>query len=786
VSTARWRKVRSDLFSNRARSALAVLSLAVGTVAVGTMHLAGTTINSSFTAGFLGANPPSANLGTDPFPATLLEDLADHPSVGDVEGRRLLDVRARDSRGRWVNMQLVAMTDFTQNRVAVIRPSTGEWPPTPGTVVIERASVGELGAGLGDTVEIELPGQAPTELEVAGTALDIYEVTPMFGGFIRGYVSMQTVEQLTGTDDLNTLFLRAATDPLERDSAIEMAAAVRDDVLAPQDVAILWSEIRDPSVHRADNAVSFMVSAMQVLSLLTLAVAVALVVNTVSALLSQQRRHIGVMKAVGARSGQLTMQYLGYVLLLAVVALAISVPISIVAGRVLAGVLANMANFELEPLTVPWATIGLQFAIVTVLPVLAVFVTVRRAARLTVQETIVDRGITGAASRRRVPTPLARPTLLAYRNAVRNRSRLVLTVAAIALCGGILVGVLSTGRSLNRLTDEVAGYSDYGIEVTFTDPVDIDEVIAAFGDDPAVAGVEGWYTSQAFRIRPDGSENENISITSAPVDSPSLRPTLLDGRWLEPGDEYALVVNIHLLDEEPDLRPGSDVVLDIKGRRNVWRVVGVATTTLVGPVAYVSVDDLTRTIDDPGRATLAAVQLTPGADPVAVAERIESAARAAGLPVSEVRTNAEVRAMLDELMTLVVTLLLSVGAIFAVVAVIGVAGTMTLSVVEQTREIGVLRTLGASSWAVRRMLMLQGLAIAALGAVVGVVASIPIAWLLSTAIGNSLVATPLPQSFSWLGVGIWVPVALVIGALGATRPARVAARLTIRDTLAYE
>ncbi len=49
-----------------------------------------------------------------------------------------------------------------------------------------------------------------------------------------------------------------------------------------------------------------------------------------------------------------------------------------------------------------------------------------------------------------------------------------------------------------------------------------------------------------------------------------------------------------------------------------------------------------------------------------------------------------------------------------------------------------------------------------------------------------MISADLPASFSWFAVGIWMPVAIMIGALGATQPARIAARLTIRDTLAYE
>jgi putative ABC transport system permease protein len=140
----------------------------------------------------------------------------------------------------------------------------------------------------------------------------------------------------------------------------------------------------------------------------------------------------------------------------------------------------------------------------------------------------------------------------------------------------------------------------------------------------------------------------------------------------------------------------------------------------------------------------------------------------------------------DGLFAIVVGLLLVVGGVLAVVAVVGVAGTMTLGVFEQTREIGVLRTLGASTWAVRRLLLVQGMAVAALGGFLGVLLAIPVSMLLNSAISTNLISADLPDSFSWLGVAIWLGIVIAIGALGATSPSRVASRLTVRDTLAYE
>ena len=786
MSGARWRKVRADLFANKLRSGLAIMSLTVGTTAVGAMVLAGTTVDSSFETSFLGANPASAMLVTEPFSSDLVDEVATHPAVGQAEGRQLHQAQITGIDGGRVNVELVAMHDFADNHVARIDPTDGTWPPQPGSIVFERATVAEIDAGVGETVTVERPGQAPLEIEVSGTALDVFEVAPMLGGMARAYVAMDTMVELTGSDHLNALYLRAADQPESRDGALKMTAAVRDDVLVPAGVAIEFNAVDDPGEHRADTGVTFLTLAMQLLSLLALGVAVALVVNTVAALLAQQRKQVGVMKAIGATSRQLVVQYLAYVVTLSMAAVALSVPAALIFGRLVAGFLADLANIELEPIGVPVGVILLQVAIATLLPIGAVLLAVRRASRTTVREAITDLGLTGTARIRNGSSRFARPTVLAFRNAVKNRLRLGLTVLTVSVCGAVLVGVISTGSALGDLSDEVAGYSDYDVELALTDPVPLKDATDILGDDQAVASVEGWLNKQAFRIRPDGTENANIDLTAVPADSTAISPTLLKGRWFDGDDDHGIVINTDLADEEPDLEVGGRILLEVEGHRQEWHIVGISTTTTVGPVAYMRFDDLAAAIGEPELANLLAVQLTAGAEQSEASERLGALARDAGLAVGQIQTHAEIRETVDSLFAIVVALLLVVGAILAVVAVVGVAGTMTLSVVEQTREIGVLRTLGATTWSVRRLLLLQGLAIAAVGAVLGAVLSVPVTLLLSAAIRDTLISAPMPFTFSWLGMGIWMAVAITIGALGATHPSRVASRLTIRDTLAYE
>ncbi len=677
---------------------------------------------------------------------------------------------------------------FLREQCRLDQPGKGHMAAAGETIVIERATVPELGVDVGDQIQIQVPGQDSTTIEVSGTAHDFWEVSPIFGGYPRGYVTMDTIERLTGSRLLNTIFLRAAENPLDRDQALAVSALVRDQVVEPAGLAVERSEIREPGEHRAQNALDGMVIALQMLSIFILILACVLIVNTMSALLTEQRQQVGIMKAIGATSGQLTRLYLTYTLVLAIVALVIAIPLSILAGRAMAGFFSELLNFDLLPLGVPWATLAAEAAVAIVAPMIAVAWSVRRAARKTVRETISDYGLASNSFGLQIPGlgRLRAPTRLALRNTFRNRSRLILTLATVSLTGALLIGLLSTDQALKRVADQVGGYTDYDVELLLTDQIPLDDAAPIVMEQAGVANVEGWLRRDAFRIRPDNTENENIFMIGLPPASQSIEPTLTGGRWLEPGDTNAIVVNEDFLREEDDLVLGGEVELDVEGRRQSWTIVGSITTQLIGPIAYVPVDELSRMLGSPGETNLLAVNLQSSQDATQVSEALERALLDAGVPLGSVQTNADIRGQTQSLFDLLVWTLLVVAALLGIVAVVGVTGTMTLGVLERTREIGVLRTVGASSRAIQRGLLTEGLTIGLIGWLLGVLFGVPVVWLLGQGIGNAFIFTPLPFAFSWLAVAIWFVATLLIGGIGASRPARTASRLTIREILSYE
>ena len=116
----------------------------------------------------------------------------------------------------------------------------------------------------------------------------------------------------------------------------------------------------------------------------------------------------------------------------------------------------------------------------------------------------------------------------------------------------------------------------------------------------------------------------------------------------------------------------------------------------------------------------------------------------------------------------------------------GLTGTMSMNVLERTREIGIMRAIGAGDGEIIRMVIVEGMVIGSLSWLLGLALSVPFTYLLSTIVSLAVFETPITVVFTPLGYFIWLGLVVVLSALASVVPARNAARLTIREVLAYE
>jgi len=297
-----------------------------------------------------------------------------------------------------------------------------------------------------------------------------------------------------------------------------------------------------------------------------------------------------------------------------------------------------------------------------------------------------------------------------------------------------------------------------------------------------------WVQIPVRRVRPDGSESGMIYMFAPFADSELAHaPVIVQGRWLLPEDENAVVVSTNMIQEEPDIQVGDEIVLKIQGRERSWRVVGVGMGFLL-PMAYGNYPYVARITGRAGQAD-AALVATESHDEEAVnraTTALEAHFERTGLRVSQANPVAAERAEANVAYGIVVSLLLIMAILLAIVGGLGLMGAMSINVLERTREIGVLRAIGAPNRGVSQVFIWEGVVIGLLSWLLGSVLAIPLSKALNDAAGMAMAGAPLTSTYSTAGVWLWLVVVVLLSGLASFIPARNASRLTVREVLAYE
>jgi putative ABC transport system permease protein len=778
-------KVIGDVRSSRARTALVALSIALGVASVGMVAGARAMMERSLDRSRTEGAFASATLRTDPLPTRLLAAVRRVPGVADAQARHVVGVRVRTAAG-WRDLTLHALPDFAARRIGRVQHERGEWPPRAGALLVERGSLSLLGLPLGDRIPVEMPAGRTARLRLAGTVHDLNVPATRTSGVPYGYVTVSELRRLGERGGPNELELRAAGSRHD----VELVTARVRHALERAGIAVQSTVVPKPGVFWATDAVRSMELLLTVLSVVCLVMSTFLVANIVSSLVAQQVRQIGVMKAVGASSFETAALYLVTAALYGTAALVVAIPLAAGAALALVAYAAGLINLDAPGLMLPSHVLGLELAAGLAVPLAAALPPVFAGARVTVREAIARHGLEQGVGPRFAPRwgRIPAAVRLALTNTLHLRARLVLTLAALVVGGSVFIGVLCVRSSLLHTLHAAATYRAYDVDVTLAQPYPRSRLEAAVRGTPGLERAEAWAVEGAYRLRPDGSESETFSVVGVPAGTKLLHPSVLRGRWLRPGDGHAVVLNSDVVDDESDLRPGRAVTLDLHGRSSTWRVVGIVRRALQGPVLYANRRPLARAAREPGaaRRLVLVTRLHGELAQQQVAQAVVARLASSGVRVDAARTSVSQRTVDERNFGIIITFLLVMAGLLAVVGGVGLMGTLSLNVLDRSREIGVLRAVGARDGDVARLVLVEGLLVAVLGWAVAAPLSVPVGALLSHAVGRLFLGAPLQYSYATGGLFLWLGLVLVLAAAACLVPARRAARLTVRDVLAYE
>jgi putative ABC transport system permease protein len=264
------------------------------------------------------------------------------------------------------------------------------------------------------------------------------------------------------------------------------------------------------------------------------------------------------------------------------------------------------------------------------------------------------------------------------------------------------------------------------------------------------------------------------------------------GRWLTPGDSNATVITQRLA-QEKGWKVGDRLTLsESSGSEEDWLVVGITYDPLANAAVFVPIQALQRQLGEFGKANTLWLQ-TRSQDAAALnatAQALTAYFEARSFEVAPggvfgYSTIMEIVERTSGGYSLILQLLAIMAVIIAVVGGVGLSGVLTLNVLERRREIGVMRSLGASSWRVIRLYIGEGVLLALLSWAIALPLSIPAAYGFATRGLSFALNQQLSYSFTPAGAVAWLLVVVVLAIVASAFPARSASRISVRESLAY-
>jgi putative ABC transport system permease protein len=788
--SASLRKSVTDLTRRRARTVFSVLTLAMAVASISFFAIP-TLIDRAMQDEVRAGHLADVTLAMRPVELTdeQLASLAEVPNVAAVDARSSVDVRVlvgeRRAPGR-----VIGVRDFAQQAVDLVRIESGELPGAGQLLAdVQDANVGVYGGRAGDTLRVLGVGGESADFVVSGRGRSLPGGEQVQDeNVIVLYAPSSTVAALSGEAGYGELAL--LLDDPSPDAAEETVDAVRDELEGAPGFAGFSDlpDVRPPGDWPGKADTEQFAKLLGVVTVLALLSALVLISNTMGTLVAEQTREIGIMRAVGARRRQVALVYLRTSLLLGAAGALVGVALGILLSNVLSRFFGSQfwavdVGFGLDPAVV---VVSLVAGLLT--PPFAALPAIRRSLRVDLREALEASGSAvggqDAADRllRRVVI-LPRVMQIGLRNVGRRKRRSVATALIVALAVGNLLAVLAMAEAATATTR--ASWDDH------LEDVQIATGGRALFDQQAereIISTPGVAEAQPV-LKNTVELAGNEAFVWAVDQEPLFRYRLADGRWFDAGEQRRgdrVAVIERNIAQNVGVDVGDRITVTTAAGDAEFLVVGTAKNQQEnGTALYVPLTTARTLLGRPDGANAYWIGLEPS-DEASVdlaTNLLEDRLTALGYEVtSEIRYVAardEIAANRSLTTTIAV-----LGFVIVAMSMVGLANAVTTNVLERTREIGILRSIGARARDVRRIFTTEGVALAIGGWLVGIPLGYALTRLLVWLVWN-VVDVRLPVVFPPWNVVIALIGTLALALLVLFLPVRRAVRFRPGDALRY-
>ncbi|MFF9477327.1 ABC transporter permease [Streptomyces sp. NPDC014733] len=732
--------------------------------------------------------------------------------------------------------------DAWQNRAANYQPGpdgkdsryplvAGRGPAAAGEVALAEATARKAGYRIGDTVRFATDGPVLTKKLVGLVSTDDPKVTAGGSLTLLDTATAQRLYLHPGQYDELVVSAKPGTD--EAALTREIRAAV------PEKAAQVTSgtALAEEQSRLLTDQNTALTSTLLTFAGIALFVGVFIIANTFTMLISQRRREIALLRAVGASRRQVVRSVLVEATLLGVVASAVGMGLGIGLALGIRSVLnANDAGLPDGPLVISPLTYLVSLATGTVVTVLAAWLPSRRAAKIAPVEalstldtqpaprSLVVRNVFGAVvaglgvavmcwvstleSSDDLPLALAgsaltmtgvivlapllsRPLVrltgavtgrlfgtvgkLARENALRNPRRTAATGSALMIGLTLITGMAVVGNSAESAIDRMtATQLTAEYQISTSTFSGLDPKLSAKAAQvPGVTAVAPMRHS-SFLL---GDEGVVLNGTDPRTIAQVTALKVVQGSvGAVRGESIALS---RTAADKAGLSAGQRVTVDLPDeKKHRLTVAAVYEDNDIAGDAFSDLPLVALGVDEAPKDDALLVKTAHGASD-ATAAKLRAAF--GDNPLVKVQNHEELRQETAGPIGMMVNMVYGLLGMAVVIAVVGVINTLAMSVFERTREIGMLRAIGLARAGIKQMVRLESVVISLFGAILGIGVGLFLAWAGGSLLASSwrLYETLLP----WGRLSLFVAIALAVGLLAAIWPARRAAKLNMLEAI---
>jgi putative ABC transport system permease protein len=799
-----WDKVWFDLWHHKTRTLLAIVSIAAGVFAIGAIFGLVNQLLSGMDVAHRASQPAHLLMTLrQPIDQAMVDGIKKLPGIAGVEPLNTLTTRYKStSHGEWRSAIVNMRQDFVEQQYDRYTLQQGEWPHDRA-IGVERLSSDFYGIQPGDQIIFDMPG-ADRTFQVTGKIRHPLVLPPNFGGSAYFFINAEGLTRL-GVPRDRYWSLMVQVTPWSDDYAKDRASAIKER-LGKQGVGVAIIMYKKPHEHWGRNLVAGINFVLRILAVAALLASVILVTNTMTALITQQTDQIGVIKAIGGRTTTIIQLYLAGALVYGALALLIALPLGMVTAYRGAQALLMLFNIDYKPFQFSTQAVILQVLAAIGAPLLAALWPVLQGAAISVREAIASYGLGGDFGSgwldrmiERLGNRLLPATdTLALGNLFRKRRRLILTQGVLIVAGSMFLLVMTLSASVTLTVDNELNRRGYDVRIRFPAAERTPQMLALVRATPGVAYLESWFSLIATvlrngeRVRDTGGLG--VEVVGIPTSSAMYRPYVIAGRWLAPEERARVVVLEQGTAELNQITVGEWITIDFGDLgHGEWQVVGIYTAitpdAVTTDLAYVPAAALRQVTKKSNWATQIVVtaQDPSYAATVALLEELKQRLDERGMKVDLFvsRTKLQDRVYAFNQYNIVIGMLLGLAVVMALVGGFALASSLSISVLERTREIGVLRAIGARTPTLMRMFVLEALLQGCLSWLIATPLALLMASPVASRLGQIMLDADLDYTFNTSAVFVWLGMVLTISLLASILPAYNAARISVRQSLSY-